>query len=253
MGQTERLAIDARRLRRHRSSGRSDHPPSGSPIRRTPGRTAAAAALTLLMIAIGGFLWTRTDRYQLRRILLEAPALMESSNFETIARWRKALARSGQVTEALALATRFELPADRCVALGEVAEGAFLQPGKREDAKRAAGRALDAARESGDQYGVLATAATALAGAGEFERAAEVARGIPDPAYRAFALVQVADAMLNFGQGKEARRTAVSALEAGAAGNAHELIQIAEIFEQLGDTEIAVKVPRAALVAVRQL
>jgi tetratricopeptide (TPR) repeat protein len=172
---------------------------------------------------------------------------------EALTRMADGLAAAGAREQAIAAASKAEKAARsmrtgyrRADTMTKMA-GALAGAGLHDQAIAAAGKAEEAIRSltdnsQGDQRFLLQSAAGAMATAGAFERAEEVARSITDTLSREQALAQIAAAMAAAGAYQEAERIARSITS--WLGRAGALSSIGEALAAAGTYEEAERIAR---------
>jgi tetratricopeptide (TPR) repeat protein len=139
---------------------------------------AVAAAIVMSLSAAGAWaLWTRSDTYQVRLMLEEAPSLIPASEKQTTRWWLYWLVRSGRASEAQDLVRSVRDPAVRAWGLLGMAD-AFGRLGNRDRAHDAAAQSVVATRSLARVSASVEfrDIAEALARIGHLEEASDAAR-----------------------------------------------------------------------------
>jgi len=203
-----------------------------------PRRWAVAAAVVVLLVIGGWVLWTRSNAYQIRVVLFEAPKLMASSDKESVrVEWVRTLALAGRIDEALATREGIKYVDTRSNASIAVAEALALV-GQTD-------RALDIAnRIEGSQVRSQAFVAVveAIGKRGEVNEALAVARKIGDPQTQHLALATVVKSWIEAEKPDEALAATREIKDVNRRAQA--LITVAEAFAKFGKTDRALTVAR---------
>ena len=115
---------------------------------RRPRLWAAAAevvGLIVIVVGVSWVFWTRSDIYQIRIALSDAPRLMNLSGQDIREGWMRTLVFIGKPEDALTVARAIEDPYRRSEALAAVVP-ALSQAGKPEEARKALEKAEDTAK-----------------------------------------------------------------------------------------------------------
>lgn len=234
----------------------------------------ALLAGVLGLIAMGGWwAWTRSDAYQVRRILIEAPGLCETARGRVVLDWIVIWSIIGRGDEAMAVAASLADPDVASRALVD-ATAALVEVGKPVEAARAAANAVSMAKKIDDpgkrlrdlraaastlvyarmpdealaaveeidpiyRSPELSEVAAALAKADKPDKAWALAKKITRPVLQARVLTDVASALLRAGRDGEAAKALAAAKELAVTLNDSETPAAALLREAGTPDEVA--------------
>jgi tetratricopeptide (TPR) repeat protein len=225
-------------------------------------QVAAVAAILLLVVAAASAwtLYTRTDAYQLRRIVAAAPGLISQAEDTTVTAWLDALVAAGRYEDAMAHAGAIDGTAWRASVLAGLVPK-FVDAGRPRAAAEAAREALAAAEATTvaqDRARALSAAAVALARVGDAAAAERAVAGALEAAQAPFTpadmedfrdgpLAVVARAAAEVGQVDVALEAALAIRELNDVSRSGTLAEVATRLAAGGRRSDALRVAEVAL------